>query len=109
MAWNHLWSSPEILTIKLEQGSTMVPRQSCVLCGTRRNPFNNVIVYFPRDSQCRDNPERLEQKDWTDELKRVKEQLESLQRGGDRVDIWHTGRKRQRDPDTPELPLPYKD
>lgn len=109
MAWNHLWGSPELLTTMVDRVRTYVPRQSCLLCGTMRNPFNNVITRFSRDRQCRDNPEPREPQDFEKELRYVREQLESLKRQGDPADLWHTGRKRRRSPEAPELPLPYKD
>jgi len=86
----------------------MVPRQSCLACGTIRNPFNNVITHFPRFSVCRDLLEPPSCRDFSVELRDLDQLIASLERSGEPVDKWHTGRKRK-SADVPTLRLPYKD
>jgi len=106
MAWSHLWAPPELLTLRGNGRRLMVPRQSCVMCGTARNPFNNVITHFSKSKACRDAIETREPRDYTKELSDLETMLKSLRRQGEPVDKWHTGRKRSA---VPELPLPYRD
>lgn len=107
--WNHSWELPSVVTIRTDRGILYTVRQACAVCGTQRNPFNNVITFFPRARGCKQMMEGGEPPaEYSKELEHIRWVLEAHESDGDLVDVYHTGRKLK--PVTaPELPLPYKD
>lgn len=108
MAWSHSWAAPELLTIAGNGRRLMVPRQSCLVCSTTRNPFNNVITRFSKEATCRDVMNPPAPRTYDRELRELEDLMDSLKRSGEPVDKWHTGRRRKLT-DQEALPLPYAD
>lgn len=105
MIWNHEWGSPAVVVI-LQGGRPLhTARQSCVRCGTVRNPFTQQLVIRRRGSSCHE-ASKIDHRDYSAELERVSWQLDALASDGHRVDHEHPRRIR---PEAPELALPYKD